>query len=52
MPPVAATRFDQTVRLNVNNVFDKDYIKVSKIVGDGRGVFLSYTLGFAGLLSH
>jgi iron complex outermembrane receptor protein len=45
-------RFDHKVRLNVNNVFDKDYIKVSKLVGDGRGIFVSYTLGFSGLLSH
>ncbi|MES1194930.1 MAG: hypothetical protein ABUL65_03475, partial [Opitutus sp.] len=51
----SGSRFDQSVRLNVNNVFDKDYLKVSKIVGDGRGIFLSYTLsfaGFSGLMSH
>ena len=46
------TRFDQTVRLNINNVFDKEYLKVSKVIGDGRGIFLSYTLGFSSLFSH
>ena len=45
-------RFDQTVRLNINNVFDKEYLKVSKVIGDGRGIFLSYTLGFSKLFSH
>jgi iron complex outermembrane receptor protein len=43
---------DHTLRLNVNNVFDKDYLKVSKNIGDPRGIYLSYTLGFSGLLTH
>jgi iron complex outermembrane receptor protein len=43
---------DHTVRLNVNNVFDKDYLKVNKNIGDPRGIYLSYTLSFSGLLSH
>ena len=38
---------DHTLRLNVNNVFDKDYLKASKNVGDTRGIYLSYTLGFS-----
>lgn len=41
-----------TLRLNVNNVSDKEYLKVNKNIGDPRGVFLSYTLGFSDLLSH
>ncbi len=47
-----STHADHTLRLNVNNVFDKDYLKVSKNIGDPRGIYLSYTLGFSGLLSH
>jgi iron complex outermembrane receptor protein len=43
---------DHTLRLNINNVLDLDYLKVNKNVGDRRGIFLSYTLGFSGLVSH
>ncbi len=39
-------RFDQTYAINVNNVADKDYLKTNKQLGDRRGVFFSYTLGF------
>ncbi len=46
------SHFDHTLRLNVNNVFDLDYLKVNKNIGDGRGIYVSYTLGFSGLLSH
>jgi iron complex outermembrane receptor protein len=40
------------VRLNVNNIADKDYLKVNKNLGDPRGIFLSYTLSFSNLLRH
>ncbi|MDB6116034.1 MAG: Outer rane receptor protein mostly Fe transport [Lacunisphaera sp.] len=48
----AGTRFNQTVRLNINNVFDVAYIKGAggsgnKTLADGRGVYLSYALGFS-----
>jgi iron complex outermembrane recepter protein len=35
------------LRFNVNNVFDRDYLKVNRTLGDPRGVFVSYTLGFS-----
>ncbi|HEY0864460.1 MAG TPA: TonB-dependent receptor [Lacunisphaera sp.] len=41
-----------SVRLNLNNVFDRDYLKVNKNLGDPRGVYFSYTLGFSNLLKH
>ena len=41
-----------SVRLNVNNVADKDYLKVNKNLGDPRGVYFSYTLSFSNLLKH
>jgi iron complex outermembrane receptor protein len=47
-----SARIDHTLRLNLNNVFDVDYLKVNKTIGDGRGIFLSYTLGFSGLSKH
>jgi iron complex outermembrane recepter protein len=43
-------RVSHTVRLNVNNVFDLDYLKVNKTFGDPRGIYLSYTLGLNGLM--
>jgi iron complex outermembrane recepter protein len=41
-------RWDHKVALNVNNVFDKDYLKVNRNLGERRGIFVTYTLGFAG----
>jgi iron complex outermembrane receptor protein len=41
-----------SVRLNLNNVFNRDYLKVNKNLGDSRGVYLSYTLTFSNLLKH
>jgi iron complex outermembrane receptor protein len=46
------TRIDHTFRLNVNNVFDKDYLKVNKNLGDRRGIYFSYTVGFSDLLKR
>lgn len=42
------TRLDHTLRFNVNNAFDRDYLKVNKNIGDGRGIYFSYTLAFSG----
>ena len=41
-----------SLRLNVNNIFDNDYLKVNKNLGDPRGIYLSYTLTFSNLLRH
>ena len=35
------------LQLNVNNLLDRDYLKVNKTLGDPRGIFFSYTLGFS-----
>jgi outer membrane receptor protein involved in Fe transport len=40
-----SSKFDHTIRLNVNNVFDRDYLKVNKNIGDARGIYVTYTLG-------
>jgi outer membrane receptor protein involved in Fe transport len=42
------SRFDQTLALNVNNMFDVDYLKVNRQLGERRAVYLTYTLGHAG----
>ncbi|MEO6003473.1 MAG: TonB-dependent receptor [Opitutus sp.] len=44
--------FSHSLRLNVNNVFDRDYLKVNRNMGDPRGIYLSYTLSFGGHLRH
>lgn len=41
-------RVDQTLALNINNLFDKDYLKINKQLGERRAIYLTYTLGFAG----
>ena len=41
-------RVDHSVALNVNNVLDKDYLKVNKQLGERRAVYVSYTVGLAG----
>lgn len=43
----ARERYSHSLRLNINNVLDQDYLKVNRNIGDGRGIYLSYTLGFA-----
>jgi outer membrane receptor for Fe3+-dicitrate len=52
----AGSRFNHTLHFNLNNVFDKFYLKStgsgSKLIGDGRGIYVSYTLGFSSLFKH
>jgi len=42
----SGSRFDHTLAVNVNNVADKDYIKINKQIGEPRNIIFSYTLGF------
>ena len=46
------SKFDHTVSVNLNNVFDHNYLKVNKNIGDGRAIYFGYTLGFTGLRLH
>ncbi len=41
-------RYDQTFALNVNNIADKQYLKVNRNLGEARSIIFSYTLGFSG----
>jgi outer membrane receptor protein involved in Fe transport len=41
-------RIDQTLAINVNNIFDRDYLKVNRQLGERRAVYFTYTLGYAG----
>lgn len=41
-------RWDHTLALNVNNVFDRDYLKINRQLGERRAFFATYTVGLAG----
>ena len=41
-------RVDQTFAINVNNVFDKDYLKVNRNSAIAGQCFFTYTIGYAG----
>jgi iron complex outermembrane recepter protein len=43
----ASTHWDHTLALNVNNIFDKDYLKVNRQRGEPRAFYFTYTLGFS-----
>ncbi|MEI6466484.1 MAG: TonB-dependent receptor [Verrucomicrobiota bacterium] len=42
-------RTNQQLAFNVNNVFDRDYLKVGKQKGDRRAFFVSYSFGLGSL---
>jgi outer membrane receptor protein involved in Fe transport len=39
-------KLGHSVGLNVKNVFDREYIKSSRVYGDRRSYFVSYSLSF------
>ena len=47
-----AGRTDHMLALNLNNIFDEDYLKVNRQLGERRSVYVTYTLGFSGKDSH
>jgi len=40
--------YDHSLALNVNNVFDLEYLRANRLIGDPRAIFLSYTLNRSG----
>jgi iron complex outermembrane recepter protein len=44
----SSARFEHMVALNVNNAFDKDYLKTNRQIGEPRSVIFTYTLGYGG----
>ncbi|MBI5770003.1 MAG: TonB-dependent receptor [Verrucomicrobia bacterium] len=42
LPGSGAT--DQAIALNVNNLFDRDYLRVNGLIGEKRAIYLSYTI--------
>ena len=47
--PSPGNRRHQQLALNVNNVFNREYLKVSRQQGDHRAAYVTYTLGFGSL---
>lgn len=40
--------YDHSVALNVNNLFDKDYLRVNRLIGEKQAILFSYTLNRSG----
>ncbi len=36
--------YDQSVALNVNNLFDREYLRVNGLIGEKRAVYFTYTI--------
>ena len=39
---------DHSVALNVNNLFDREYLRVNRLIGEQRAIYLSYTINRSG----
>ncbi len=40
--------YDQTLALNINNLFDRDYLRVNRLIGEKRAILFTYTLNRTG----
>ncbi len=40
--------YDHTVALNVNNLFDKEYLRVNRLIGEKQAILFTYTLNRSG----
>ncbi len=36
--------YDHSIALNINNVFDKEYLRVNRLIGEKQAILLTYTL--------
>ncbi len=39
---------DHSVALNVNNLFDREYLRVNRLIGEERAIYLTYTINRVG----
>ncbi len=39
---------DHTVALNINNLFDREYLRANRLIGEPRAIFLTYTVNRTG----
>ncbi len=40
--------YDHTLALNINNLFDRDYLRVNRLIGEKRAILFTYTLNRTG----
>jgi outer membrane receptor protein involved in Fe transport len=40
--------YDHSVALNVNNLFDKDYLRVNRLIGEKQAILFTYTINRSG----
>jgi outer membrane receptor protein involved in Fe transport len=40
--------FDHTLALNINNLFDKEYLRVNRLIGEKQAILFTYTLNRSG----
>jgi iron complex outermembrane receptor protein len=40
--------YDHTIALNINNVFDKEYLRVNRLIGEKQAILFTYTLNRSG----
>ena len=46
--PPGSSRIDHTIALNVNNLFDREYLRVNRLIGEKRAIYLTYTINRTG----
>ncbi len=46
LPPVSG--IDHSVALNVNNLFDREYLRVNRLIGEKRAILLTYSINRTG----
>lgn len=40
--------YDHTIALNINNLFDREYLRVNRLIGEKRAILFTYTINRAG----
>ncbi|MEY2879170.1 MAG: hypothetical protein RLZZ15_1550, partial [Verrucomicrobiota bacterium] len=40
--------FDQSLALNVNNLFDREYLRVNRLIGEKRAIYFTYSINRTG----
>ena len=46
--PGGTSRLDHTLAINVNNLFDVEFMRANKLWGDGRAIYFTYSLNHSG----
>ncbi|WP_414659978.1 TonB-dependent siderophore receptor [Horticoccus sp. 23ND18S-11] len=46
--PAMRNGIDHSLALNVNNLFDREYLRVNRLIGEPRSIYFSYTINRTG----